>query len=261
MPHARAATALLLAGVAAARGQWSDTFNRASGPIGPSWQVLSGAFAVQNNRGSSVGFTNQWMRHAAAAGHYADINMSIDAIATGAPSLQYVALASGLGGTNNLFVKVQGKGAFTHYAFYQGFNVSAWEGAGSGFFPLAAPFTAARMTVSIGGGGDTARLDLDTNFDGIPDQSYTASGLSTISGSFGAGVAVGGYDISTFDNWAVTRACYADCNSDGVLNLADMGCFQTRLATGDPWADCNGDGALNLADFGCFSTKFVLGCP
>jgi hypothetical protein len=55
--------------------------------------------------------------------------------------------------------------------------------------------------------------------------------------------------------------CYPDCNGDGLLNLADFGCFQTKFALQDPYADCNGDGFLGLADFGCFQTKFALGCP
>jgi hypothetical protein len=55
--------------------------------------------------------------------------------------------------------------------------------------------------------------------------------------------------------------CYPDCNGDGVLGLADFGCFQTKFALNDPYADCNGDGVVNLADFGCFQTKFALGCP
>jgi hypothetical protein len=55
--------------------------------------------------------------------------------------------------------------------------------------------------------------------------------------------------------------CYPDCNGDGLLNLADFGCFQTRFATGNMYADCNQDQVLNLADFGCFQTKFALGCP
>jgi hypothetical protein len=55
--------------------------------------------------------------------------------------------------------------------------------------------------------------------------------------------------------------CYADCNGDGVLNLADFGCFQTKYALGDPYADCNGDGVRNMADFGCFQNVFALGCP
>ncbi len=55
--------------------------------------------------------------------------------------------------------------------------------------------------------------------------------------------------------------CYPDCNADGLLNLADFGCFQTKFVLGDPYADCNGDNLLNLADFGCFQTKFALDCP
>jgi alpha-tubulin suppressor-like RCC1 family protein len=57
------------------------------------------------------------------------------------------------------------------------------------------------------------------------------------------------------------RGCYADCNWDGALNLADFGCFQTMFATGQRYADRNDDGVLGLADFGCFQAKFALGCP
>ncbi len=64
-------------------------------------------------------------------------------------------------------------------------------------------------------------------------------------------------------NWvtAPPDACYADCNHDGVLTVADFGCFQTKFVAGDPYADCNGVGGLTIADFGCFQTKFVAGCP
>ncbi len=60
---------------------------------------------------------------------------------------------------------------------------------------------------------------------------------------------------------AVRVTCYPDCNADGVMNIADFGCFQTNFAVGNTYADCNGDGMMNLADFGCFQTKFVIGCP
>ncbi len=58
-----------------------------------------------------------------------------------------------------------------------------------------------------------------------------------------------------------TVTCYPDCNSDGALNLADFGCFQSSFALQLPYADCNADGLLNLADFGCFQSRFALGCP
>ena len=56
-------------------------------------------------------------------------------------------------------------------------------------------------------------------------------------------------------------SCYPDCNGDGVLTVADFGCFQTKFVIGDPYADCNADGSLTVSDFGCFQTKFALGCP
>ncbi len=67
----------------------------------------------------------------------------------------------------------------------------------------------------------------------------------------------------TFDEVAAGAGggCYPDCNLDGVLTLADFGCFQTKFVAGDPYADCNGVGGLTIADFGCFQTKFVAGCP
>jgi hypothetical protein len=65
--------------------------------------------------------------------------------------------------------------------------------------------------------------------------------------------------IVVWDNAGV--ACYPDCNADGVLTVADFGCFQTAFVAGDPYADCNADGVLAVADFGCFQTGFVAGCP
>ncbi|MFM9997252.1 MAG: PEP-CTERM sorting domain-containing protein [Phycisphaerales bacterium] len=56
-------------------------------------------------------------------------------------------------------------------------------------------------------------------------------------------------------------ACYADCNGDVSLTVADFGCFQTAFISANPYADCNQSGTLTIADFGCFQTKYALGCP
>ncbi|MCC6660238.1 MAG: hypothetical protein IT437_05060 [Phycisphaerales bacterium] len=65
-----------------------------------------------------------------------------------------------------------------------------------------------------------------------------------------------------------TGNCYADCNRDGALTLADFGCFQTKYALRDPYANCNLDlnpgsltNGLSVADYMCFQTKFAAGCP
>ncbi len=72
-------------------------------------------------------------------------------------------------------------------------------------------------------------------------------------------------DVDAIAAWCrpviLPEPCYPDCNADGLLTVADFGCFQTRFVAGDPYADCNQDTVLTVADFGCFQTKFVAGCP
>ena len=77
-----------------------------------------------------------------------------------------------------------------------------------------------------------------------------------------AGGAAG--NTMAFDNVVVEpigNQCYADCNLDGSLTVADFGCFQTNFVAGGTYSDCNCDGAKTVADFGCFQTRFVSGCP
>ncbi len=56
------------------------------------------------------------------------------------------------------------------------------------------------------------------------------------------------------------HVCYADCNCDGNLTIADFGCFQSAFAAGSLYADCNDTGSLTIADFGCFQGAFAAGC-
>jgi hypothetical protein len=50
--------------------------------------------------------------------------------------------------------------------------------------------------------------------------------------------------------------------TQGSLGGPSAGGYDAWLARWGPcYADCNGDGVLNLADFGCFKTRFALGCP
>ncbi|MFM9994811.1 MAG: hypothetical protein ACKVU4_03305 [Phycisphaerales bacterium] len=57
--------------------------------------------------------------------------------------------------------------------------------------------------------------------------------------------------------WNESGTCYADCNFDCQLTVADFGCFQAKYVLGNMYADCNGNGVLNIADFGCFQTCYV----
>ncbi len=248
-----------------------DDFNRPDGPIGGEWWGVKGPFfewRVENNKGKYTSPSNSYVEHGAVSAAYSLIDLWIDAEAPG-PGDGYVALASGLGGTENLYIKVQqsnGSGMFHQCGFYRGFNGLGWAGmtGGPAFFDLSEPFVTARLRLTITNGGDTATLEIDTDFNGTPDQSYSRGGVLGIAPSFGMKVGIGAWGSCRFDNWGTCPPllpCYADCNGDQILNIADFGCFQTNYAINNLYADCNNDMLFNLADFGCFQTKFALGCP
>ena len=69
------------------------------------------------------------------------------------------------------------------------------------------------------------------------------------------------FDLSNANFSITPPVCYPDCNLDGVLTVADFGCFQTFFVLFANYGDCNQDGLWTVADFGCFQTKFVQGCP
>ncbi len=101
-------------------------------------------------------------------------------------------------------------------------------------------------TIDCGGDTSTAGAVTLTGTIAQPDAGAMAGGVFEVRGGFWAG---GG-----------PPPCYPDCNADGVLTIADFGCFQTKFVSGDPYADCNSTGGLTIADFGCFQTRFVAGC-
>jgi len=94
---------------------------------------------------------------------------------------------------------------------------------------------------------------------GVTDNFNSYAAGSLLAGQGGWQLWDGGAGASM--NATITSAgCYPDCNLDGVLTVADFGCFQTKFVGGDMYADCNASGTLTVADFGCFQTTFVGGC-
>jgi hypothetical protein len=99
-------------------------------------------------------------------------------------------------------------------------------------------------------------------YDGVAGLAPAGPGRVYACGSTAGNIITGGGTGDNWDAWvALYESCYADCNADGALSLADFACFQAKYLAADPYADCNNDGAVNLADFGCFQTRYVLGCP
>lgn len=201
----------LLVAAGQACGQWRDDFNRSDGPLGPSWVGYAGPLAgytVSSWRGRHTGFVSSIVAHASAAGSYRSFSQTID-VFKGSDGLEYVALASGLGGAEGLFIKVQSQdspAAFNWLGFYRGLNAAGWPGAAPDFVTATAPFASARMQVYFTDDGDTLHLALDTNFDGIPEQSYTRGGVKALSAGFGTGFGIGAYGTTVYDNWRIMPA-------------------------------------------------------
>lgn len=65
-----------------------------------------------------------------------------------------------------------------------------------------------------------------------------------------------------FDNPpALSVACAADFNNDGVANFFDVSAFLSAFNSGDPSADFNNDGSVNFFDVSAFLSAFNAGCP
>jgi hypothetical protein len=57
------------------------------------------------------------------------------------------------------------------------------------------------------------------------------------------------------------RSCPADLDTNGILDLADIGLFVGGFPSQSPDTDLNGDGIWDLADVGIFVSVFTAGCP
>ena len=123
------------------------------------------------------------------------------------------------------------------------------------------PETGAATPIGPGGLGDLRGLSFDEHgvLYGVGAQLVRIDPVS------GTGEVIGPTGFAGIECLITVRSggCYADCNGDGVLTIADWGCHQTYFAIPEcgQKRDCNGDFLCTVADFGCFQTAFVLGCP
>jgi hypothetical protein len=76
-------------------------------------------------------------------------------------------------------------------------------------------------------------------------------------------IRVGGYTTNSGTGTMTIScgSCYADCDSNGTLNVNDFICFQSAFAAATAYADCDHNSALNVNDFICFQSAFAAGCP
>lgn len=174
-----------------------DSFNRPdSATLGPKWTQQEATIGIENFAATNPLATEGLATLTGAAATQA----CLDIHANG-KVVQYAAIVLGYKDPkNNIFIKVQqsaASGMFdTAYFYYgnNGNNNTVWNG---GTFSLT-PFTQARIHAAIV--GTEAVLEIDTNLDNVPDQTFRAPEVPIA--SLGSGIGVGSYGHALMSNFA-----------------------------------------------------------
>jgi hypothetical protein len=246
--------AAILAMCGSAMAQWTDDFNRPDGPLGGPWNVLTGTWAIQSNQGAHTSTSsNELIQHNTANAGYSSVVAKLDVFGPGTSS-QFSALVIGLGTypVDAIMVKLQnqaGVPGFSHIGIYHRTSATgwgAWTGTGTGFAALTTPgFTSARLTVTFPN-PDTVQADIDTNFDGIPDETHMKTGISAFAANIGNGLGISAWgNTALFDNFDATGMPTPPINDPcaSAFTLAEGPTNGTTvLATNDGTSSCDATG-------------------
>jgi hypothetical protein len=171
-----------------------DNFNRAdSANLGPDWALQANAIGISSNAA-----TNAAASTALATYNPRNASEACIDVATNGATLQYAAIVLRHADLDNsIFIKVQDQvvdGAFDRAFFYRGNN-----GQGGTLRPFAdiTPFSSGR--IHVWSKGTKARLDIDTDFDNKPEQSFEVTGIATA--GLGTLTGIAGYAGAKIDNF------------------------------------------------------------
>lgn len=193
---------LALAGSVVATTAYSanffDNFNRPdANDLGPNWTHTAGTIGIVNNRAQAPA----QVTNVALVTGYSDIAantaVSFDVFHTTQSTAYAAAILGYTDAATSIFVKVQDNlsaGNFNRAFFYVGDNGLS----GSVLYVDLTPFSAGRVYVSFA--GTVATLNIDTNFDLIMDQTYSADYGSS---AYGLGAGLAAYGDAEIDNYMI----------------------------------------------------------
>lgn len=183
------AALLLIAVPGGALASFFDDFNRADGPLGANYNLVSGTQPVINAgmaAGAASGNGLTLVSSSVFTGAYDQTIVSADvSLADSSTTLAYVALSLGSDATttsgHGLFIKVQrqggSNGGFNTIGFYTGAgsnNTSAVVTTGGNFQTLTTQFSRGRMTIKTTS-ATNLYTGIDTNFDNVDDIVYNST--------------------------------------------------------------------------------------
>lgn len=182
----------------AASAQFFDDFNRADGPIGANYDLISGgALNVSSNllagSTSTAGLT--LVKSSVFTGSYDGTTVSADfSLVDQSTTLTYCGLVLGNDGTttadHGFMVKLQRQTTtgFDFIGIYTGQSTNSANvtTAGGNFQALTSPITSCRMSLWCSN-PTTLNVGLDTDFNGINDVTYTST-INTGAFTFGSRV-------------------------------------------------------------------------
>lgn len=245
--------ALLALATHASAQSWSDDFNRANGPIGGNWTAVSGTWAILNNQGTHTAVTsNTILQHTLATGSYASTVAELDVFSNAGTASYFSGVLIGLGGADAIMVKIQDQSTtltgFTNIGIYHRTSATAWgvwTGTGTGFGALTVPFVSGRIKVFFPS-PDTLQVDIDTDFNGTADQTYTKTGVSTFASNLGQQHGICAWNTTAvFDNWSVSSVPQPppnnSCVNASILNYGTT-IGTTSIATNDGNSTCDPTG-------------------
>ena len=176
---------------------------------------------IVSNMGQSSGGGNAWMTHNTGNDNYASLVVEFDLIS--ASGLNYVAMVTGGNdGVNQLYTKIQANsgGNFNYIGFYTGFNGPSY---GTGFTAIT-PISGGRIKMYCSNGGDTMNVEIDEDFNGTVDYTYSSTGILNMGLNLSqGGVGIGTYGYGTYDNWSLNSGCGGGGPTLAVSNLVAGG--------------------------------------
>ena len=183
-----------------------DDFNQPDGDPSSDWSPISGTWSIVDEQLFSKG-DHKVMKHTTVnMTNYVDFRVSMDVL-QGAIKYQYKAICIGYGGSRCVFIQLSasaGSDVFNRLTFRSTAFTSGltWD-SNNPSSRSTIGYTSARVTYYFSN-NDTVAVEIDVDFDGVADKTYTRDGVLSIADNLGTGLVVQATgSTGYFDNFCV----------------------------------------------------------